>query len=472
MFTPHSKAQDLTLTSTVNVYIKPLTTLKGGDLTIGSNAAVEDQGTIDIEGDWTNNGSFTAATGAVIFTGAAIQALAGSNPTTFYDLNNTGAGIILNQNITVTNNLTLTDGDINLNGDTIELDTTGTLIGETNDKRIYGDSGVIQTTNRNIGVPTALNIAGLGAVLSSAVSMGSATVIRGYAVQSGAGNTSIKRYYDITPSTNSGLNATFRFYYLDANEVNGQDETDFTFWRSDDNGATWSNEGRSSLDNIVDYVELTAINSFSRWTLSNQTINPLPVELLYFTAAKNGQTVLLEWTTLSETNSDYFTVERSADAIAFEGIIEVPGAGNSNTIKYYSVTDENPTGYRLPITGYRLPILDGVSYYRLKQTDYDGTSTYSPVVAINFEFEGVEIVVVYPNPAIDQINYLVVSSTNTMVTTEIIDVKGAKVSGKTESIEKGVSQGSLDISALSKGIYFINISAASGLYRSSTFMLR
>jgi len=133
---------------------------------------------------------------------------------------------------------------------------------------------------------------------------------------------------------------------------------------------------------------------------------------------------------------------------------------------------KNPTGYRLPVTGYRLPILDGVSYYRLKQTDYDGTSTYSPVVAINFEFEGVEIVVVYPNPAIDQINYLVVSSTNTMVTTEIIDVKGAKVSGKTESIEKGVSQGSLDISALSKGIYFINISAASGLYRSSTFMLR
>ena len=338
MFTPHSKAQNLTLTSTVNVYIKPLTTLKGGDLTIMSNAAAEDRGIIEIDGNWTNNGSFTPATGAVIFAGVAPQLLGGDSSTSFYDLiiSNTSTGVTLNQNITVTNNLTLTDGDINLNGDTIELDTAGTLIGETNDKRIYGDSGVIQTTNRNIGAPTALNTAGLGAVLTSAVNMGSTTIIRGHAAQSGAGNTSIKRYYNITPSTNSGLNATFRFYYLDTNEVNGQDETDFTFWRSDDNGSTWSNEGRSSLDNIVDYVELTAINSFSRWTLSNQTVNPLPVELLYFTAAKNGQTVLLEWATLNEINSDYFTVERSADAIAFKGIIEVPGAGNSSTIRYYS----------------------------------------------------------------------------------------------------------------------------------------
>ena len=108
--------------------------------------------------------------------------------------------------------------------------------------------------------------------------------------------------------------------------------------------------------------------------------------------------------------------------------------------------------------------MEGVSYYRLKQTDYDGTSTYSPVVAVNFE--GVETIIVFPNPAADHINYLVVSSLNTTATTEIIDVKGAKVSGKTESIEKGVSQGRLDISGLSKGVYFIRINTESGLYHS------
>lgn len=84
----------------------------------------------------------------------------------------------------------------------------------------------------------------------------------------------------------------------------------------------------------------------------------LPVQLVYFkTKVENGK-VIAEWATASETNNDYFTLERSADGQTFEEVSRVAGAGNSNQTLTYSYTDDYP--------------VNGPSYYRLKQTDYDG----------------------------------------------------------------------------------------------------
>jgi len=82
---------------------------------------------------------------------------------------------------------------------------------------------------------------------------------------------------------------------------------------------------------------------------------PLPVELMSFDAAPDGENILLTWETASEINNDYFTIERSEDAINFTELTRVDGAGNSNTNIHYHSTDFGP--------------YLGVSYYRLKQTD-------------------------------------------------------------------------------------------------------
>lgn len=109
----------------------------------------------------------------------------------------------------------------------------------------------------------------------------------------------------------------------------------------------------------------------------------LPIELLNFKASlNNNKTVVLNWTTSSETNNDYFTIERSRDMKNWEEVSKIPGAGNSNINLNYNEIDTKP--------------FEGVSYYRLKQTDFEGSSEYSPTVHVkNSKLNTFEL---YPNP--------------------------------------------------------------------------
>ena len=103
-------------------------------------------------------------------------------------------------------------------------------------------------------------------------------------------------------------------------------------------------------------------------TITN--ICPLPIKLLYFRATYRGpKTVALDWSTASEENNDYFTLQRSADGIHFTDIAEVDGAGNSTTVNNYNHIDAQA--------------LSGISYYRVKQTDWDGKYTFSNIAKID-----------------------------------------------------------------------------------------
>lgn len=110
----------------------------------------------------------------------------------------------------------------------------------------------------------------------------------------------------------------------------------------------------------------------------------LPVELLGFNAYFHERVVYLDWVTASETNNAYFTIERTGDGYSFETIATVLGAGNSSTIKNYQAIDPHP--------------LEGISYYRLKQTDFDGTYKLSQLIAVSWKSSSNKIGV-YPNPA-------------------------------------------------------------------------
>ncbi|MBK8339861.1 MAG: hypothetical protein IPK99_07610 [Flavobacteriales bacterium] len=95
----------------------------------------------------------------------------------------------------------------------------------------------------------------------------------------------------------------------------------------------------------------------------------LPVELISFTAYCRDNEVNLQWSTASERDNDHFAIERSADGYAWETIGWVPGAGNAQHTIQYSFSDAGVT--------------DALNYYRLGQTDFDGTITYSSVVAVS-----------------------------------------------------------------------------------------
>jgi hypothetical protein len=96
---------------------------------------------------------------------------------------------------------------------------------------------------------------------------------------------------------------------------------------------------------------------------------PAPITLINFNAVyTNSNTVTLQWSTASEVNNNYFTIQRSTDGVHFTDVKDVPGAGNSGVVNLYNAEDNDA--------------LDGVSYYRIKQTDFDGHSTYSPIVDV------------------------------------------------------------------------------------------
>ena len=114
----------------------------------------------------------------------------------------------------------------------------------------------------------------------------------------------------------------------------------------------------------------------------------LPVELIYFSAESHGDHVELKWETASEKNNNYFTVERCLNAIDFKNISKVLGAGTTTKHHNYSYVDESP--------------LSGVSYYRLKQTDYDGRENHSRIAVVSFP-GGEEEISITPNPSDGQI---------------------------------------------------------------------
>ncbi|MFL5730419.1 MAG: T9SS type A sorting domain-containing protein [Cytophagaceae bacterium] len=138
-----------------------------------------------------------------------------------------------------------------------------------------------------------------------------------------------------------------------------------------------------------------------------------PVRLLTFTAMPSDGQVVLLWSTASEENNDYFAIERSADGVNFQSIGMVNGSGTSSSVKDYIYTDANP--------------VRGISYYRLRQVDFDGGSSYSHVMSVNNSSSSEISVNLYPNPFSNETNLYVSSGDKQKLSIKIYDVTGKTV---------------------------------------------
>jgi len=169
---------------------------------------------------------------------------------------------------------------------------------------------------------------------------------------------------------------------------------------------------------------------------------PLPITLLAFSAEQENDHILLQWSTATEVNNDFFTVEKSQDGISWTVSDIVTGAGNSASTKHYKSIDPYP--------------LAGLSYYRLKQTDYDGVSEYfSPVDVFYFLKKEIEI---FPNPARDKIEISNLESENSIV--NIYNGVGKLVFGQEMSTNN--QKHVIDVSKLASGLYLFVIETTNG----------
>ena len=197
------------------------------------------------------------------------------------------------------------------------------------------------------------------------------------------------------------------------------------------------------------------------WSFDNKTANDLttchqngkvgsgvtlPVELVSFTGKKNNNEVDLKWITASELNNDYFTLERSKDGKAFSSIGTKKGAGNSNTPIEYTFVDTDP--------------FKEINYYRLKQTDFNGTYKYSDIIAVNLALNDNDIgtMTAGPNPFNDNININYITEYAGSITVSLYDMQGKIVKQKQAVVDKGANTIYLNENQdLHSGMYLIGI---------------
>ncbi|NNM15654.1 MAG: T9SS type A sorting domain-containing protein [Bacteroidia bacterium] len=170
---------------------------------------------------------------------------------------------------------------------------------------------------------------------------------------------------------------------------------------------------------------------------------PLPIELISFTGEYLEDRVLLNWSTATEINNDYFTIERSRDGLNFEPIGFVDGAGYSTQLLNYKFEDVEP--------------LEGTTYYRIKQTDYNGDFTYSKIISIKRTFKNTPgIQSLYPNPVKDNlyVTYKLKLKLNENAKLRLLSVTGTVLNEYI--LDESVSVQQIDLSDLQKGVYLLH----------------
>ncbi len=165
---------------------------------------------------------------------------------------------------------------------------------------------------------------------------------------------------------------------------------------------------------------------------------PLPIELLSFSGFCNKSEMVIQWATASELNNAYFTVEKSVDGENWETLGKVDGAGYSSTVLNYTFTDKE--------------VPEGISYYRLGQTDYNGQEKYSPVISLQgCGDDAAGLLTVFPNPAGAWINLTYHGSTTDVKFIDIYDVYGNRVYFSENF------RSSIPLTDLKKGLYILRL---------------
>lgn len=165
----------------------------------------------------------------------------------------------------------------------------------------------------------------------------------------------------------------------------------------------------------------------------------IPVELLDFKAQKDNQRVKLLWSTASELNNAFYSIERSENGKSFEKIGEISGYGNSNVLKTYQFMDEKP--------------MNSVNYYRLRQVDFDGKETVYKTVSVNFGKN--TTTKVYPSIAKDKINVEISGDNSSVSDLLVVNLLGQVVKAQKLQNTEGVFP--VNISDLPNGSYIMRI---------------
>ncbi|MBE9468315.1 MAG: hypothetical protein IMY72_08350 [Bacteroidetes bacterium] len=424
--------------------------------------------TINLKGNWTNTGTFNRFASTVNIFGNTQQTITNTSVENFYNLtinntNTTAPQVVLGRNVLVYNEFTLTSGVVQTtSSNLLSLDYLATA-NEGSDKsyvigplRKYGTADFVFPIGKD-SVYARLGISSM---------TGSGNFIAEYfnapysditTMGTNMDHVSKIEYWDLSSPGSGTAEPYVKLFWEDSSRsvIDAPDSLVVSHYENDkwnDFGNSAFNEAADSSGWIISNLPFTRFSPITFGvTTDKASSNPLPIELLSFTANLDNDKVNISWITASEKNNDYFTVQRSSDAYNFEDVEDVSGAGNSSDLINYSATDYDP--------------LFGMSYYRLKQTNYNGKSTYSDLLDINYQFNDFNKQLelgVYPNPLRSEaeLNIMLSNVPDGDIVLRISDLLGNTYLSKKVTIFEYQSKKLIKIKNnmnLKAGIYLISI---------------
>lgn len=256
-------------------------------------------------------------------------------------------------------------------------------------------------------------------------------------------------YWNISATGGSGFTYNTTLNYQEHLLGTVQSESNLRMAKKDAPCA-WNYYPSSTVNAGSNTVTYNGLTGFSDFTGTDNS-NPLPVKLNSFTAKRNGNVIILSWSTLFELNTSHFEVERSiGSTIGFVSIGKVKAAGNSNTLLNYLMQD---------IEAMMLMGSKGTAYYRLKIADANGAYEYSDIALITAS--GETVISVTPNPFESKLNLDLVLNVSSPVELEMSDINGRVIGRQRFEGKAGANHFTLtEYAQLGAGIYFVRIYAA------------
>lgn len=436
-----------------NENINPV--LVEGSVTVRPLCILRNYGTgIEIKGNLTIDGNLIygeSKSRKIIFSGT-LQNISGTGVLEFHELDvQTGAEVVLNTDITVDSLLSIDGGVI----------TTS----ENNLLTIGSDAQVTALNSAYVNGP--IRYTGLNAITFP---VGKGGHYRPLSISSSVAGpvdftceyflSNPKTDYDTILSPSLHHISSCEYWLLNRNSGNASKNVTLSWDAVTSCGITdpsalrvahwdetqWKDEGNTAFtgDNLFGTLTSGLINDFSPLTLaSSSPVNPMPVEWLNFTALFKDESVELKWATGLEFNTSHFVIERSPDGVNFNSINTVQAAGNSSSVKHYSSIDHAP--------------LYNMSYYRIKQVDNNGTTSYSKIVSGSIQRTN-NLVIETISLDNDFIHIQIKGSNTTPLSFEIIDVLGKRLFEKNVYCENNKQEISIPASFFKQGIYFFRLS--------------
>ncbi|MHA4806791.1 beta strand repeat-containing protein [Flavitalea flava] len=480
------------------------TSTLGNDLTVNNNLTISSPGvlsgganTINLSGNWNNWGSngFTEATSTLNLIGSTVQTISSPGGENFSGLtiNNNGFSMRLGNNVTVAKTLTMTQGNIDLNSNTLTLGintanpgtlsrTTGTIVGSGSFTRWF-KTGTIATGSTAglfpVGTTTDYRPFTVTAPTTGPTTGGTITLSYTDGVTNtnvsfpdGGSTVAVRKNLNWALSTGNGLaggSYNLGISGTGYGQIGAVADLRLTLVGSV-TGTAGTNAGTTSNPQ-VNRTGLTVANLSNIFYLGsvNPGMTTLPATLISFTAMAVNSGVNLQWISAGETTGDYFTIQRAGDNGVWEDLQRIDATGATAATNAADVSDKAPAG--MNYSAFDPSPLSGKSYYRLKTTDRNGVISYSVINTINFSGK-IAGITVYPNPSV---NYLIIQFSTGLgqagiarYELSLINEAGQRIVAFTSVNE---SSRQLDVSNYKAGIYFLQISGA-GQMETRKIMIR